>query len=44
MVVPATADGELALRNAAQAGVIDYDPGDPDFDIVGDVSDRNERG
>ncbi|MDQ2071666.1 redox-regulated ATPase YchF [Haloarcula sp. H-GB4] len=44
VVVPATADGELALRNAAQAGVIDYDPGDPDFDIVGDVSDQQREG
>ena len=37
-VVPATADGELALRRAAEAGVIGYDPGDADFEVVGDVS------
>lgn len=43
-VVPATADGELALRNAAKAGVVDYDPGDPDFEVVGDVSDQQREG
>ncbi|MFC7021376.1 MULTISPECIES: redox-regulated ATPase YchF [Haloarcula] len=44
IVVPATADGELALRNAAEAGVVDYDPGDPDFEITGDVSDQQRAG
>jgi hypothetical protein len=43
-LVPATADGELALRNGAEAGIVDYDPGDPDFEIVGDVSDAQEQG
>ncbi|SEO87341.1 GTP-binding conserved hypothetical protein TIGR00650 [Halorientalis persicus] len=43
-VVPATADGELALRNGAEAGIVDYDPGDPDFEIVGDVSDEQAEG
>jgi ribosome-binding ATPase YchF (GTP1/OBG family) len=43
-VVPSTADGELALRTAVEAGVVDYDPGDPDFEIVGDLSPEQERG
>jgi len=43
-VIPTTADGELALRTAADAGVIDYDPGDADFDIVGDVTDTQREG
>ncbi|MBV0923540.1 redox-regulated ATPase YchF [Halomicroarcula limicola] len=43
-VVPATADGELALRKAAEAGVVAYDPGDPGFEIVGDVSDQQRDG
>jgi hypothetical protein len=43
-VVAATADGELALRNGAEAGVVDYDPGDDDFGIVGDVTDEQRRG
>jgi ribosome-binding ATPase YchF (GTP1/OBG family) len=43
-VIPATAQGELALRRGADAGVVEYDPGDDDFDIVGDVSgDQRER-
>ncbi|MDB2260929.1 redox-regulated ATPase YchF [Halorubrum ezzemoulense] len=43
-VVPATTDGELALRRAADAGVVDYDPGDESFEIVGDVSDDQRAG
>lgn len=43
-VVPCTANGELALRNGAEAGVVDYDPGDEEFDLVGDVSDKQQRG
>ena len=43
-VIPATADGELALRRAAERGVVDYDPGDAAFDIVGDVSDAQREG
>ncbi|MFC5278875.1 redox-regulated ATPase YchF [Halorubrum rubrum] len=43
-VVPATADGELALRRAAEAGVVSYDPGDPDFEVLGDVSDEQRAG
>jgi len=43
-VIPATADGELALRNAADAGVIEYNPGDEDFEVVGDVSDAQMQG
>jgi len=42
--IPTTADGELALRRAAAAGVVDYDPGDPDFEIVGDISDQQRQG
>ena len=36
-VVPATAEGELALRKGAEAGVLRYDPGDADFEVVGEV-------
>jgi hypothetical protein len=43
-VVAATADGELALRKGAEAGAIDYDPGDEDFGIVGEVSDAQRGG
>jgi ribosome-binding ATPase YchF (GTP1/OBG family) len=43
-VIPATAEGELALRQAERAGVIDYDPGDEDFEIIGDLSDEQAAG
>jgi ribosome-binding ATPase YchF (GTP1/OBG family) len=43
-VVPATADGELALRRASEAGAVAYDPGDPDFEITGEVSDEQRAG
>ncbi|WP_232701132.1 redox-regulated ATPase YchF [Halobacterium wangiae] len=42
-VIPATAQGELALRRGADAGVVDYDPGDESFEITGDVSDEQRE-
>ena len=44
LTVPATADGEFALRKGAEAGVVDYDPGDEEFEIVGDLSEQQRRG
>jgi ribosome-binding ATPase YchF (GTP1/OBG family) len=44
LAVAATADGELALRKGAEAGVVDYDPGDEEFEIVGDVTEGQRRG
>jgi hypothetical protein len=44
VVVPATAEGELALRQAARAGAVDYDPGDPEFAVTGDLSAEQESG
>lgn len=43
-VVPVTADGELALRRASEAGVIDYDPGDAGFQITGELNDEQQDG
>ncbi len=43
-VVPATAEGELALRRAAEAGAVQYDPGDESFDVTGDLSDAQTEG
>ena len=43
-VVPCTAEGELALRNGADAGVVEYDPGDEGFEIGGEVSDAQRGG
>ncbi|GAD51806.1 GTP-binding and nucleic acid-binding protein YchF [Halarchaeum acidiphilum MH1-52-1] len=36
-VIPATAQGELALRRGADAGVLTYDPGDETFEVTGDL-------
>ena len=44
LVVPTTAEGELALRQGAEAGLLDYDPGDPSFEIAGEVSDAQRAG
>jgi ribosome-binding ATPase YchF (GTP1/OBG family) len=43
-VIPTTADGELALRTASDAAAVDYDPGDREFRIVGDVTDAQREG
>ncbi|MFO8115033.1 MAG: redox-regulated ATPase YchF [Halorubrum sp.] len=42
--VPASAHAEKALKNANEAGVVDYTPGESDFDIVGDVSGEQAAG
>jgi ribosome-binding ATPase YchF (GTP1/OBG family) len=36
-VVPATAQGELALRRGRERGAVEYDPGDETFEILADV-------
>jgi ribosome-binding ATPase YchF (GTP1/OBG family) len=38
-MIPASAEGELALRRGVENGAIDYDPGDADFSITGDLTD-----
>jgi ribosome-binding ATPase YchF (GTP1/OBG family) len=38
IVVPTSAEAELALRRAANRGLIRYKPGDPDFEVVGQLS------
>jgi len=38
-VIPTTAEGELALRRAADNDLVDYDPGDETIEIGDDVSD-----
>jgi len=42
--VPASAESELALRRADEAGVVNYAPGDKSFEITGDVSDEQRAG
>jgi ribosome-binding ATPase YchF (GTP1/OBG family) len=41
--IPTTAQGELALRRGADDGVISYDPGDDDFEVVGEIRDAQRR-
>ena len=42
--VPVSAHAEKSLKKAAHGGVVDYTPGEADFDIVGDVSREQEQG
>jgi ribosome-binding ATPase YchF (GTP1/OBG family) len=44
VVIPTSADGELALRRGAQAGLVEYDPGDSEFTVSDDVSDQQREG
>jgi ribosome-binding ATPase YchF (GTP1/OBG family) len=40
IVIPVSAEAELALRRAADSGIIDYMPGDSDFKILKDVDEK----
>jgi len=42
MIIPCSADSELALREAAKAGLIDYIPGETDFKIKGQLNERQK--
>jgi len=42
MIIPCSADFELALREASKAKLIDYIPGDKDFSIIGDVNENQK--
>lgn len=39
-VIPCSADSELALRQAAKAGMIEYIPGERDFKILKDLNEK----
>ena len=43
MIVPCSADSELALREAAKAGMIDYIPGDRNFEVKKQLNDRQKQ-
>lgn len=43
-VIPATAEGELALQRAVSADVIEYDSGDPGFTVLDDLTSEQEQG
>ncbi|MFW6376704.1 MAG: redox-regulated ATPase YchF [archaeon] len=42
-VIPATAQGELALRRGADRGAIDYDPGDESFEILQEIPEEQRH-
>jgi ribosome-binding ATPase YchF (GTP1/OBG family) len=43
MIIPCSADSELALREAAKFGLIDYVPGERDFVIKGDLNNKQKE-
>ncbi|WP_458187492.1 redox-regulated ATPase YchF [Haladaptatus sp. NG-WS-4] len=42
--VPVSAHAEKALKKADEQGIVEYNPGDADFEITGDVSEEQETG
>ena len=44
IIIPCSSDSELALREAAKLKLIEYIPGEKDFKIVGDLSDKQKQG
>ena len=42
LIVPCSADSELALREAARAGLIDYIPGEKNFEIKGNLNEKQK--
>lgn len=42
LIIPCSADSELALRQASKAGLIEYVPGENDFKILKDLSDKQK--
>lgn len=43
LIVPCSAESELALREASKEKLIDYSPGDKEFKIVGNLNEQQER-
>ncbi|MFH1311361.1 MAG: redox-regulated ATPase YchF [Nanoarchaeota archaeon] len=43
IIVPCSADSELALREAAKLELIEYIPGEKDFKIIGKLSDKQKN-
>jgi len=43
VIIPCSAESELALRQAAKSGTIDYIPGEKEFTIKGEVSDKQKQ-
>jgi len=43
IIIPCSAEAELALREAARDGLIEYIPGENDFKIKGNLSEKQQR-
>ena len=43
IIIPCSADSELALREAAKANMIEYIPGDTDFKVIGNLNEAQEE-
>ncbi|MBM3234590.1 redox-regulated ATPase YchF [Candidatus Pacearchaeota archaeon] len=43
IIIPCSADSELALREASKAGIIEYLPGDSDFKIKKDLNEKQKK-
>lgn len=43
IIIPCSAESELALREAAQKDLIKYAPGDKDFEIIGELNEKQEK-
>lgn len=43
IIIPCSADSELALREAAKHGLIEYIPGESDFKVIKDLNDKQKQ-
>ncbi len=43
IIIPCSADSELALRQAAKAGLIEYIPGEKEFKIIKDLNEKQKE-
>ncbi len=43
VIIPCSADSELALREAAKSGLIEYIPGDRDFKIIKEITESQKE-
>jgi len=43
IIVPCSSDSELALREASKTGLIEYIPGNKDFEVKGEISDKQKQ-
>ncbi len=43
IIIPCSAESELALKEAAKKNLIKYIPGDKSFEIIGDLSDKQKN-